>query len=299
MKRELQNHLEELQNHTKRNFKRWFKIYSGVRGIHVGKKSTNGKLTPFYSFVFHVDTKSIIIKEIPKHLYIVRKGVRIYIPTDVVEAGGLEFQGIKLGDTAQNSTSDLTGTISLYFETSKGRYLGSNMHVLAPDSLTAGQIFYDVRKEPDNRQSIIIYNSIIESTAQLFVAKFNGIDFGFARVDNPLLTEKSIKEFGLVKGYISLNRSNYQSFKMSFRGISSGLQECKVLDLGAVKDTQFENIFLTNLIKLNKCTDHGDSGAPLFDKQGRIAGVMVGFDKDSSYALHIDDIIQFFQSSKL
>ncbi|MDR7209897.1 hypothetical protein [Flavobacterium piscis] len=300
MKRELQKHLVELQNHTKRNFKRWFKTYSGLRGVHVGKKTVKGKLTPSYSFVFHVDTKSKAIKkEIPKQLYIVRDGIRIYVPTDVVEAGGLELQGVKVGDTAQNNTSGLAGTISLYFENTRGVFLGSNMHVLAPQLLAHRQILYDVRREPQNDQKIIIYDSIIESTAKLFIAKFNGIDFGFARVSNPLLIEKTIKQFGPVTGYISLNSSNSHSFKMSFQGITSGLRQCKVLNFDAVKDTQFKNIFLTNLIRLNRCTELGDSGAPLFDSQGRIAGAMVGFDKDSSYALHIDDIIQFFQSSKL
>ena len=221
------------------------------------------------------------------------------VPTDVIEAGKLELQGIKLGETTKNLNAALTGTISLYFEGSNWTYLGSNMHVLASKLLNNGQRYYDSRKD-NNRQNIEFYDDFIGSTARLFVSRFDGIDFGFARVDNPALPENALKGNGVVKGYISLNNGNYRLYKMLFSGITSGpARKCTITELGAVKDTHFKNIFLTNLIKLNSCTDHGDSGAPLYDTEGRIAGVMVGFDKDASYALHIDDIIQFFQSSKL
>ena len=50
---------------------------------------------------------------------------------------------------------------------------------------------------------------------------------------------------------------------------------------------------------LNRCTLDGDSGAPLFDQNNRVVGVIVGTDREGSYALHINDIINFFQTSKL
>lgn len=304
MNRKLQYELRIIQAHISRNYKRWFRTYTDIEGVHVGEKKVKGeKIENCYSVVFHVNKKrEKPQKKVPNNIYVKTKNkIRIKVPTDVIEAGRLKLNGIKIGDQTQNENSSLIGTISFYFSTPKGIYLSSNMHVLAPRLINNGQIYYDVRRG-DAPQSILLFNEIITSTAKLIVAIFNGIDFAFAKLDNPQIPaviERLIKEVGPIRGIFGLNFSNYKSVKVSFYGTSSGLKKCTIADLGIVKNTRFQNVFLTNLIMLNKCTLDGDSGAPLFDQNKRLTGVIIGTDRDGSYALHINDVINFFQSSKL
>jgi hypothetical protein len=304
MKKQLQNELHAMQEHINRNFKRWFKRYSNLEGVHAGPKKVNGEILPdCYSIVFHVSRKKKQPeKQVPKFIR-VKKGEQGFmkVPTDVIQTGSMKLNGIQLGDQTKNRRSPFIGTISFYFSTAKGVYLCSNMHVLAPQLLDSGQVFYDARRG-DAPQSILLFNNVIASTAQLTVAIFNGIDIGFAKLDNPQVPEvieRIIKEVGPVKGAFGLTLANVNSVQLSFYGISSRRRACFVSELGAVKSTDFENIYLTNLIKLNKCTLDGDSGAPVFDQHNRLVGVIIGSDDDASYALHINDITRFFQSSNL
>jgi hypothetical protein len=272
--------------------------------VHVGKKKTKDKIIDdCYAVVFHVNRKKKKpAKKVPLYITVKLTGKkRLRIPTDVIEAGRIQLNGIKIGDQTKNENSSLIGTISFYFSTPRGVYVSSNMHVLAPDLIDRGQIYYDVRKG-DASQSILLFNEIISSTAQLVVAIFDGIDFALARIDNPQvpqIIERIIREVGPVRGVLGLTYSNYQSVRPSFYGTSSKLRNCSISDLGAVKNTKFANIFLTNLVKLNRCTLDGDSGAPLFDQNNRLIGVILGTDNEASYALHIDDVTNFFQNSKL
>lgn len=304
MNRKLQNELRTIQAHINRNYRRWFKTYTDIEGVHVGEKKINGKkIEKYYSIVFHVNEKrETLEKKIPKFIYVTTKRkIKMKVPTDVIEAGKLTLNGIKIGDQTQNDNSTLVGTISFYFSTPRGLYLGSNMHVLAPMLINNEQTLYDVRKG-DTPQSILLFDEFITSTAQLIVAVFSGIDFALARIDDPQIPaviEKLIKEVGPVRGILGLNYSNYKSVNVSFYGTSSKFKNCTISELGIVKNTRFQNIYLTNLIMLNRCTLDGDSGAPLFDQNNRVVGVIVGTDREGSYALHINDIINFFQTSKL
>jgi hypothetical protein len=194
MKKQLQNELHAMQEHINRNFKRWFKRYPNLEGVHAGPKKVNGEILPdCYSIVFHVSRKKKQPeKQVPKFIR-VKKGEQGFmkVPTDVIQTGSMKLnntKSIKIGDQTKNRHSPFIGTISSYFSTATGVYLCSNMHVLAPQLLNSGQVFYDARRG-DAPQSILLFNNVIAATAQLTVAVFNGIDFGFAKLDNPQVPE--------------------------------------------------------------------------------------------------------------
>lgn len=296
--------LNAIQKHIERNFKRWFKSYSGIEGVNVGLKKIKGQeIKGCYSVIFHVTKKKKSArKKVPKTMLIRIDGRRkLKIPTDVVEAGGLKLQGIKLGDQVQNDQSTIIGTIFFYFTSSTGTYLCSNMHVLGANLLKRGQLDFDVSKG-DQPEAISFFDETISSTAQMQRGRFNRIDLAFARIDNPQIPqviEIIIKTVGPVKGFFDLTPSNINTVNLSFLGSTSGFKNCVAVSLGAVKRTSFKNIFLTNLIKLERCTADGDSGAPLFDQKNRVVGIIVGRDKENSFAIPISDVIEFFQKSKL
>jgi len=296
--------MEAIQRHIHRNFRRWFKTYPNVQGIHLGLRRKGGlTIENEYCIVFHVTRKfKSPKKRIPAHFPVNIEGSgRTLVPTDVIEAGPLKLYGIKIGDQIQNKQAGVVGTISLFFSTAKGTYVGSNMHVLAPDLIDQGITQYDVRKG-DPPQAIRLENEDISTTAQLITARFNGVDIGFARLDNPqmpLIIEQQIKSEGPTAGTFSLTLTNAGQAVLKFHGVISQSQPCTFKDLGAIKNTSLTNIFLTNLIKLEKCSVPGDSGAAVFDNKRRLVGVIVGADNESDYALHIDDVLNFFQKSKL
>lgn len=291
-----------LQAHVDRNYKRWFKRYTNLQGVEVGvKKVANEVVVDCYSIVFHVTTKSTKVKrKVPQHLPILdEKRHRVRIPTDIIEAGAIRLQGIKMGDSVQNAHDNLIGTISVYFRNPRGLFFCSNMHVLAPRLLNRGILHYD-RRSGDPIEQVLLFDESLTATANLLRGQFNGIDIAFGRIDNPLVPqviELLIKSAGVMRGLLDLNEGNAKAAQLSFCGRTSGLQPCQAEVLRAVKATAFENIFLTNLIKLNLCTQDGDSGAPVFDQNNRIVGIVIGRDNQNSYAMHINDIIQFFQNS--
>src|SRR5687768_3403970 len=93
--------LKAIQQHIKRNFKRWFKTYSNIEGIHAGEKSINNKkLKDCHSIVFHVTKKTKrASRKIPDFLIVsVSKNKKVRVPTDVIETGRLKLNGIKIGD---------------------------------------------------------------------------------------------------------------------------------------------------------------------------------------------------------
>src|SRR5690349_19470267 len=117
MKKTLQNELNSIQKHIDRNFKRWFKTYSDIEGINIGEKRIKGEIVKkCYSIVFHVKKKIIAtLYKVPQYIHVRINGDgKRKVPTDVVEAGKLIFNGIKIGDNTKNRNSTLVGTISFY-----------------------------------------------------------------------------------------------------------------------------------------------------------------------------------------
>lgn len=157
-------------------------------------------------------------------------------------------------------------------------------------------------RKGDPPQGVLLFDKNITATGQLIVARFNGVDLAFARIDNPLIPaviEREFKNVGPVKGIFELTNTNFRKVNASFVGSISGHQQCTIDALGAFKRTAIENVFLTNLIKLERCTQDGDSGSALIDSKNRLLGIVIGRDEEASYAMHLNDIIDFFQTSKL
>ncbi len=301
MTRKTSRELSAIQAHINRNFRRWFKTYLRLDGVHVGVKTKGGvRLPGVYSIVFHVTKKHKSPKKpVPNYITVkLNNDKKIKVQTDVIEAGKLHLHGIEIGDIAKNSLSTLQGTISCYFPGNGGLYVGSNMHVLAPNFIGAGHTFYDVRRG-DAPQRILLFNDLITSSADLIISQFNGIDFGFAHINDPSSITRVIKQLGPMTGFLALNQANLHSFNLFFYGIVSHLHNCIPLELGVIKRTKLPNIFLTNLIRFQICTQDGDSGAAVFDQQRRMVGAIIGKDNEGSYALHVNDIISFFQNAKL
>ncbi|MDD2987136.1 hypothetical protein [Flavobacterium sp.] len=288
-----------IQNHINRNYKRWIKRYDNIEGVHIGEKKIKGKIQKNnFSIVFHVTRKTLNPeKSIPNYFYIRSGSLRLRVSSDVIETGKLVLHGIQMGDATKSTHHHSYGSISIFFATSKGTYVGSNMHVLAPDLLERGIRNYN-RKQGGNFE-VLLYNRDIMTTAVLYASIFKGIDFGFAKVKSPEFIENKIRRIGDYAGFYSFNRSNYKNARLFFSGANSGLKECVLQDIFVTKnyyDTQFNN-----LLKLNFCSTGGDSGAPVFDRKFRIVGFILGADQveQASYALSINDIISYFQSLNL
>lgn len=294
------NLLDAIQAHINRNYNRWFKRYSGIVGVNVGLKIIDkNEIADCYSIVFHVTRKSKHApKKVPPFLP-VRINKRIeQVPTDVIDSGVLKLHNIQIGDKAKNEKSTSVGTVSFFFTGAGGTYICSNMHVLGANLLDENRLEFDIRKG-DGSQTIRCFNDIISAGGQLIVGRYGGIDVAFARLNNPAIAEKFIKGAGPASGFFQLTNGNFQAAKTKFFGSTSGTTPCRVVALGAVKDTVFTGVKLKNLVKLNLCSLPGDSGSAVYDEKRRIVGIIVGSDTLNSFAVHIDDVIDFFQTSKL
>lgn len=303
MKKDLRNKLADVQAHIDKNYKRWFRRYDNLLGVSIALKRVNGKTMPNeYAVVFHVrKKKEKPAKTIPRYVRFRSGNHHERMASDVIETGQIDLQGIQIGERVKNEAVTGAGTISFYFAGAHGVYVGSNMHVLAPNMMAAGIKEYDVRKGHPP-QNIRINNPTMTAKASLICARFNKIDFGFAKIqhpDSPDVIEHTIRGIGPANGFVALTYANYKKAALAFVGMVSGYRKCKIVALNVVKWIPEKQTYLTNLIQLEHCTQNGDSGAPVFDQFNRIAGFVVGNDADGSYALHINDILTYFQTKNL
>lgn len=303
MKKHLQDKLNAVQAHIDKNCKRWFRTYDNLLGVGIAPKRVAGKTLPHqYAVVFHVkEKKDKPIKQLPKSVRVPMGNHHERIITDVIQTEKLELQGIEIGERIKNKAVSGAGTISLYFAGAHGVYVGSNMHVLAPNMMAAGVKEYDVRRGHPP-QDIRFNNPAMTAKASLICARFNKIDFGFAKIqhpDSPDVIEHTIRGIGPVNGFVALSYSNYRKAALAFVGIASGYRKCRITALNVVKWIPEKQTYLTNLIQFEHCTHDGDSGAPVFDQFKRVAGFVVGKDAEGSYALHINDILTYFQTKNL
>jgi len=297
MKKITREKLEYLQKYVNRNFTKWRVIYGKeLTGVHVGLKRRKGKRLRYYTIVFHVfKKKETPKKKIPKNIKIRLANKRLlYIPTDVIETGKLQLNGVKLGDRIKNIDSIEFGSIGIFLKNGTEVYACSNMHVLAPRLIRNGQYTFYRPRIDQNDPDISLYNQNLAINAYLEKAIFGGIDAGVARISNPSFIDNVFKGTSVVPiGYKRINYDNYKDSPVIMVGAVSGEQKGNIREIGVRKIDK--NIEFTDLIQVEMATHKGDSGSALFDKDRRVIGILFAKESSFSYFIPITTILDCFK----
>lgn len=296
--------LEFLRRYAERNFDAFRKKYSdNVIGIHIGKKKRGNKTLPYYTFVFHVVHKKNDLKfRIPKYISvrIPEEGTK-RIKTDVIETGRFYLTAAQPGSRISVKGRDDFGTVSCFIRKGDNIYACSNMHVLAPGLIAAGETQFYRPIPQQTTMNVVLRNNEGSCGAYLEAGRFNGIDAAIARIDPRAEISKLIPGIGAIVGIGIVSYSNYAKMQVRMRGTVSGVQNGRIDGIGIVQSTSIPGVKLTNLIRMRLYSQHGDSGAPIVDQYNNIIGILLGRDtsENMAYAIPIQPILKYFQAQLL
>lgn len=288
--------LEYLSVYVSKRLKTWQKKYNIV-GVYIGNKIRQNSELRYYSIVFQVQNKEECPDNpIPSKIKVVFKNKEIrYVPTDVIEAENFEFRNLLVGDKIKRTNSMSFGTVGVFLRKHNRVYACSNMHVLANELIQHGKNYYYKPIKDQMNPDVVIGSYGKKIFAYLERCVFNGIDAGIARIQNGNYIPNIIRLYNAqISGYRVINWANYKNFPVKMSGFVSGKQEGYISNIEIDRYISNNDITLKNLIKVNLYSQRGDSGSPVFDKQYRVIGIVVGGTPTYSYLVPIVDIMNFF-----
>lgn len=293
-----------LKSYIELHFPDW-KTYFGhnLLGVCIGYIETNGVYKQRYSIVFHVKKKySNPSKLIPTE-YVVdipNQGTK-KIPTDVVEVGKFKLQNSHLGKRVKPKGNYQPGTVGFFLKRNGLFYLCSNMHVLGHKYIKEGQKYF--YRHVSNQVEVDILTSP-NTGAYLEHGFFEDIDAAIARL-HPRDIRNGIPGHGKPKGYYIVNFYNLNIMRrkrfLLYGAITKNVST-RLLEIGKViVDNPYNNqVYLTDLIKMQRCAHPGDSGAPVFETRSmNLLGIVVGSDNRFTYLIPIDKILNRFHAEFL
>lgn len=299
------------------NYNSWKTIYPNIVGCSTGLKKTADQPLPINSIVFKVNSKigDPLLQQsekIPDE--ILYKGYRI--PTDVVEYGipislitypGANEIPSSIGTNVSLSAFLNYGTVSLKVKKENEDYLLSCFHVLCTNRLRE---LNDISQgvELHNQVNGPPFNIIIPSAnylsdhpgAESLGGYFtdgkltNEVDAAIARITNGSLINQTFFYDGqsmMVTGEL-LYDNMLNGMKLETFGCVSGHQVGVILDKKVQKtDVKIEGpsyrfIFTFNkLVELNIPCRPGDSGAPVLTASGKVAGIVVAGNLQTTFMI--------------
>jgi hypothetical protein len=300
-----EKHILYLIRYLNKNSKVWFKKYDELTGISISLKKKKTHTYKSYAIVFHVEKKDLKpLNPLPKQLIVKFPNKKNkFIRTDIVETAPFSFRQdssvIEIGEGALDRVSGDKGTISFFLksESSEDIYLCSNMHVLGS---TRDNNFF-TPKSQQFQPDIFLKDSTSDVTLNAFLERgiSDTLDIAFARIQS--------SQLGLIKTVIAgigIPTSSRQlrlidrNLELRTRGNKTQQEKIgKLLEVG--KQVRIGNKIFQNLQVARLFSTGGDSGAPVYDGDLQIVGIIIGGpnnDLNTSYIIPIEKIENFIKT---
>ncbi|WP_315824152.1 hypothetical protein [Paraflavitalea speifideaquila] len=281
-----------------------------------GQKTTGNENTGQLVLEFYVNKKKDNLTEItnPVPAFINYGGINI--PTDVKEKPvgikpqwrnpGGDHLPARPGESVSRIHQDNTGTMSLKVTKSEPDgsttlYMLSCYHVLFGSELANGILEVKPPAVLRGAGKLVTPGTLTglagHTLAQADFGYINDfVDAAVARLDDENSLSDRVDELGEPEDLHAVNGEDIGTLKLSFCGAMSGKRTG--IGIKACGQTRPYNIsaahpglFLKDLIELEKCSEEGDSGAPVMDDQKNIIGIIIGADLTSTYVVPIQNII--------
>ncbi len=309
--------VSKIQAAIELNWKRWMSTIPNVTGVGIANKlkEENGKVKTVPQKVIQFQ---VFQKQSPAEVDVLVPSFVDYgayrIPTDIIEGSELEPQYIhpgdeslprKCGSSVSRAEDKSTGTISLKVRRIEGgimrHYLLTCAHVLMQREFAQG-------KKTVNGSSDLLGNP--EVVCPGLDTNLRGIKLGkvaegcltdftdsaLVDLDEELSLDDEIHEIGDIENKTrAIDDRDVDVLQVKFCGAFSGLVEDKyVRGYGIKKKGKYPRAvsphFLHQLILIDKCSDNGDSGAAVMDKDNRVIGIVVGSDSHNTFVIPIQSV---------
>ena len=299
-----------LQRHVKKWHQRWHNKHpENIVGFRIGKKTTNGITSRYYSIIFHVkkkkkDSQLDVTLIIPKFFTVkFPDGKKRKIKTDVEQTGVFKLQA---GITSEVDSiySDDFGTAGLFVTDNSNRvFMLTNYHVVAERMIQDGTYYYRRPTSQIRNDVKILTNPTTPITGRFeegLVSK--DIDAAFVELFIPpdprmnLLPDQNI-----VRGIVST-----RPYPPSFNGKSLFVysyfnrngRQGTINDNSSIVHTANPNVFFEDVLQITpKITRGGDSGGIVVTPSFAVLGIVVGADNNYTYVIpfyKIDDFKNVF-----
>ncbi|MCK5116469.1 MAG: trypsin-like peptidase domain-containing protein [Candidatus Aegiribacteria sp.] len=303
-------YLDNLSEYVDKHYEEWLDQYHNVVGISISNKHRGEQKKRYYAIVFHVIEKTRDLKDdqmLPSCFIVDIPGRgSVRVPTDVVETGEFQLSGLKSsispGCAVRNTVSGEWGTLGpVVVDNESGEYfILGNMHVMGKEYLDRNVFSISLTKNAQVDTLKIESNSGNTIPAYFTGGTLGGpFDFALARVSKKNLSRISIviPNIGEQSGFVNVDSSIYLGIKVRTYGSVSKQKLTEITSHSSVINVSINDRIttLTDLIQLKLCCTSGDSGGPVFDRDGRVFGLVVGMDKRFSYAAKIVHALDYFR----
>ncbi|SHK70613.1 hypothetical protein SAMN04488028_107198 [Reichenbachiella agariperforans] len=271
-----------------------FENQYSLTGVTAGLKSTAGQLTNLYSIVFEVAKKrSSSNNVLPQSIFY--KGYKI--PVDVEESPETTNLSTPLSLASSISRKGIQGfgTLGIKVLLENQEYVMGCYHVLFPEELRSNQKNTDSHNIRNS--SSILYPKKGNEIGEVIKGQLDDwLDIGFMKVNAnvSLLDEWETKIGPYGSRYLDYDDEKNQTYVQYWGAGSNNVIVRKVKNIfskqpinyfkGKVKQT------IKGLVVLDGSAKGGDSGAPVFDPNGKFIGVLIASNSKHSYLISLKTI---------
>lgn len=315
---------QEIDELIDEKFERWKYEYPNIVTVTSGYKVVDGKPTDSLSIIFEVKVKDQTIDDVDKiPKYVKYRGK--HIPTDVQVVNvakiqryskpdpeslikGAEFDPRRPGSGISRKDSSNFGTISLkvYREIKgkvEGYYVLGCYHVLCQPEFLNKRFYLPDGKKILNPEVICPckldggHKLKDRLKAVVVEGRFDKyIDAAIAKLENDFNLTEKVHGLDGPKGIYDVKEEDIGNLEVFTWGRSSGKQSGKVIKKSINFPAEIlsgEPLHMFNsLIRVSQISVEGDSGAPVFTKDGNVIGIIVAGDEvEYSYVLPIRRIL--------
>lgn len=299
-----------LQKHVRKWHQRWHKKHpENIVGFRIGKKTTNGITSRYYSIIFQVkkkkkDSQLDVTLIIPKFFTVkFPDGKKREIKTDVEQTGVFKFQ-VGITSEVDSIYSDDFGTAGLFVTDNSNRvFMLTNYHVVAERMIQDGRYYYKRPALQVKNDVRVLTNPSAPITGRFeegLVSK--DIDAAFVELFMPPDPRMNLlPDQNKIRGIVSV-----RPYPPSFIGKSllvysffnrNGIQGT-INNNSSIVHTANPNVFFEDVLQITpKITRGGDSGGIVVTPSFAVIGIIVGADNNYSYAIpfyKIDDFKNIF-----
>jgi hypothetical protein len=124
-------------------------------------------------------------------------------------------------------------------------------------------------------------------------------DIALVLLDNPdSVSNTTLDGTPISQSLDIFNNADYKNKTVTLYGAVSGVNDATIFSVNAAQNFEYlkTDFKKDNLIQMTRISEEGDSGGPVL-LDGKLVGLLMGFDDDYSYVLPIQRILNFFHLS--
>ncbi len=300
----------------------WVTEFDNLQSVSIGQKIVEGEPQKFFSFIFQVEAKKPLTEiqnKVPPYIEYEFEGINYFLPTDIEEVGETTAEaykatknkivinsqpyqpGCSIGRVTSSKSRQSTGTLGLKVQKKNSnlgdpKYILSCYHVLCSEELGMNELSF----KSDSSSATIFAPGPKDGAGELIAHVKEGalsptMDAAIAMIDNNILVDSIPYEtFEKPTEIRKLNDNDEKTLSVKLIGRTSNVQFGRVIENWTFTNLKYSNSNLkhsiSGVIMTTKISKSGDSGAAVFDREGKVIGIVVSGNSKYTYIIPITRI---------